>query len=387
MRKIFLYLILFFVSASCFALPVYRDIYTNQLYYRLPDGKVIFPEDLRIKQKNPFDVIRVGEEKAFDFALNYGETTDISAYSDSDCIEINYKNGIPYVKAIKPGDNVSIMRYAYGPLASREAEKTIKVLPPSPSKINITLKDKDTKAKVTKWQSNDAIDSLSVPLGEVIVLKTELMPYNDYYPEVKYFSSDPDALSVSKESGEVEPILEGVYSVSVVCGDKKQKINIEVLPYEVESVKIKCKDKKIENNQIKVISWEKLKLEASIIPDEAKKNKTSWSSSNEKVAKVLSDGTVIFTGRGNVTVTVNVSDKTDGVDIKVTSLYLIVVPSVAGVIILIGLVIMFVFLAKRAKQNKKINYTVPKNQEQKISQSDINNDISPKDDDNGLFPD
>lgn len=389
MKKLIIFIFLVLISISCFSLPVYRDYYTGQTYYILDNGKTIYPEDLRINQKNPFDTIKVGEEKPFDFQLNYGETYNIEAYSDSDCIEINYKNGIPYVKAIKPGNNVSIMRYAYGPLSSREAEKTITVLPPIPNKINITLKDSDTKAKVTKWITNDAIDSISIPLGEVINLKVELMPYNDYYPDVKYFSSIPDILSINKSTGEIEPLKEGKCIVSVVCGGKKQKLNVSILPYEVESVKIECKDKKIEKNQINVISWEKIKLNADILPDEAQKNTIEWSSNNEKIAQVDSDGTVTFNQSGKAQITVCVSDKSDTIDIKVTSYYMVIIPIISGIILLLGIVYLLIFLTKKIKKNKTtLKSNIYENsQDITLTNNDINNEIIKKDDNNGLFPD
>ena len=115
------------------------------------------------------------------------------------------------------------------------------------------------------------------------------------------------------KKGVVTPKKEGTVTITVrTSNGKSARVRVRVYdPYKPKKVALSKK------GTIVLLKGEKLKLDAILTPANAR-TKLKWTSSNKKVARVASDGTVTAKKKGKATITVRTKNgKKAKVKIKV----------------------------------------------------------------------
>ena len=133
--------------------------------------------------------------------------------------------------------------------------------------------------------------------GEKLALTAVIAP-KGATTKLKWSSSNEKVATVSSK-GVVKAIGKGKATITVTTDNGKKatfKVNVPTAPAEV----------KLSKTSATVVVGESLKLKAAVSPSGAK-TKLTWSSSNEKVAKVTQKGVVSALKKGSATITAKVA--------------------------------------------------------------------------------
>jgi len=156
--------------------------------------------------------------------------------------------------------------------------------------------------------------SLTLMVGDVGQLTATVTPDNATDPSVTWSSSNPAVASVN--AGSVTGIAEGSATITVTTADgaKSATCLVTVNDYHAESVAISPA------GDLAMAKGETQKLTATVSPEKAVDKTVRWSSSNESVVTVSTDGTVTAVGGGQADITVTTNDlgKTATIHVTVT---------------------------------------------------------------------
>ena len=141
--------------------------------------------------------------------------------------------------------------------------------------------------------------SLTLPVGATATLKAKVKPAKATDKTVVWSSSDPDVVTV--EDGKIKALGEGSATVTATsASDSSKSASCEItVPKPPSKVVLKKK--------VALVVGAKLTLTAKLNPTGAKTTLT-WTSSNQKVAKVTSKGVVLALKKGTATITVRTSN-------------------------------------------------------------------------------
>ena len=175
--------------------------------------------------------------------------------------------------------------------------------------ITCTLKNYDVSAtcrvKVAKLRSTVKLNksSIRINIGQTYRLKKTVWTNGSKNPKVKFKSKNKRIASVGKTSGKIKGKRVGSTVITATTSD---------------SVHAKAKCRVIVIRRATLIRLNKtyancyigktLRLKASIKPKNASIKKVKWSSSNPKVASVLSNGKVTGISEGEVYITAKTTD-------------------------------------------------------------------------------
>ena len=175
--------------------------------------------------------------------------------------------------------------------------------------ITCTLKNYDVSAtcrvKVAKLRSTVKLNksSIRINIGQTYRLKKTVWTNGSKNPKVKFKSKNKRIASVGKTSGKIKGKRVGSTVITATTSD---------------SVHAKAKCRVIVIRRATLIRLNKtyancyigktLRLKASIKPKNASIKKVKWSSSNSKVASVLSNGKVTGISEGEVYITAKTTD-------------------------------------------------------------------------------
>ena len=177
----------------------------------------------------------------------------------------------------------------------KKASIKLKVLnPPKPKKVKLNKKG-----------------TVKLSLYSKLRLSAKLSPAHAA-ARLTWKSSSRRIATVSKK-GVVTPKKEGTVTITVrTSNGKSARVRVRVYdPYKPKKVALSKK------GTIVLLKGEKLKLDAILTPANAR-TKLKWTSSNKKVARVASDGTVTAKKKGKATITVRTKNgKKAKVKIKV----------------------------------------------------------------------
>ena len=155
--------------------------------------------------------------------------------------------------------------------------------------------------------------TLSLQAGSTLTLSAKVSPA-EAWQGVEWASSNERIATV--KDGVVTGVGQGTATIGVrtAVGNKTAKVKVKVTnPYEATSVTLD------QSGTVKLAMGQTLSLNAKVAPANAITTLT-WKSSNEKVARVSSDGVVTPVKAGSCTIGVATSNKkTDTVKIKVTA--------------------------------------------------------------------
>lgn len=145
-------------------------------------------------------------------------------------------------------------------------------------------------------------DSIAIELGKDTLLSYAVMPEYASVSDIKWKSSNENVAMV--DDGKIEAVHVGK-SIITVYSDKDPMVKADcifnVLAPPLESISI---DKKRTFEGVRINE----RLDVVYYPEEAEKPKLVWSSSNNNVAVVASDGTITTKGMGTCNIMVTTAD-------------------------------------------------------------------------------
>lgn len=148
--------------------------------------------------------------------------------------------------------------------------------------------------------------SLDLIAGNTAVLTASVLPADATDPSVSWSTSDAGIATVSS-NGDVTAVAAGKANITVTTkdGGKTAVCAVTVTPAHVD-----VKSVSIDPSTLSMEKGQQASLTATVLPVDASDPSVIWSSSNESVATVSSDGLVIALELGNAVITV--ASKEDG---------------------------------------------------------------------------
>lgn len=161
--------------------------------------------------------------------------------------------------------------------------------------------------------------SVSVPVGRTVNIKASVEPKNATVKALKWSSSDESIVTV--KNGSIKGVACGEATVTVKATDQSG-VSAKIKVMVVQPVKKITFSEKTVDLAAGVYHKLKVKLE----PANASVKTLSWTSSNEKVAKVDKKGVVTGVGKGSARITATATDGSNvkaSITIKVNEYYLV----------------------------------------------------------------
>ncbi len=148
--------------------------------------------------------------------------------------------------------------------------------------------------------------SLDLVAGAKATLTASVLPADATDPSVSWSTSDAGVATVSS-NGDVTAVAAGKANITVTTkdGGKTAVCAVTVTPAHVD-----VKSVSIDPSTLSMEKGQQVSLTATVLPVDASDPSVIWSSSNESVATVSSDGLVIALELGNAVITV--ASKEDG---------------------------------------------------------------------------
>ena len=150
--------------------------------------------------------------------------------------------------------------------------------------------------------TNVAGDTLVLGKGEKFSLKTKVTKTGKISKKVTYKSSKSKIVKVSK-SGKLTAVKNGTAKITVKSSANKKKkavVNV-VVSTPVESLKLN-------QTLASALIGETVKIDTTVLPENATVKNVSYTSSDENLATVDADGLVTCKAAGDVTITATVVD-------------------------------------------------------------------------------
>ena len=169
--------------------------------------------------------------------------------------------------------------------------------------------DKTATCTVTVAKADVAVESvtldktsLDLKVGNNATLKATVEPQNATNNTVTWSSSNPEFVTVA--NGTVTAVSAGTATITVTTADGNHKATctVTVIPKTVQVSGIQVQ------GSASVYVGGSTKLTATVTPTNATNQKVTWSSNNESVATVGTDGTVTAVSAGTATITVTTED-------------------------------------------------------------------------------
>ncbi len=149
--------------------------------------------------------------------------------------------------------------------------------------------------------------SVELKINESLGLKASISPSDANNKEVTWTSSNEDIANVD-ENGKVTAIGQGKATITVTTKDGNFKAICEVTVKNEEVPVVKVTGVRLDKTSAELKINERLELKASISPANATNKEVTWTTSDEKVAKVDENGKVTAIGEGKATITVTTKD-------------------------------------------------------------------------------
>ncbi len=142
-----------------------------------------------------------------------------------------------------------------------------------------------------------------------------IRPSGSKKPAIRWASLNPDVASVNG-SGKITGVYPGTAIITATMPNgQESRLTVEVKPIPVSSISVKP-------SSLKLTLGDTRKLTAKASPSKATWKEVAWSSADETIARVSSDGTVTAAGVGQTTITASVKDgKTRAVKVTVKPIY------------------------------------------------------------------
>jgi len=152
--------------------------------------------------------------------------------------------------------------------------------------------------------------------GATITLDAEVLPINADNKTLTWASSDPTVATVT--AGVVTPVKAGSTNITATAGGVTSAVfAVTVTKVDVTSVTISGTG--VANGEAELTVADTLQLEAEVLPANATLSTVTWTSDDEDVATVSSDGLVTAASVGTATITATADGVSDEVEITVVA--------------------------------------------------------------------
>lgn len=156
--------------------------------------------------------------------------------------------------------------------------------------------------------------TLTLVEGETKILTAEIAPANAEDQSVTWSTNDKSVVTV--EDGTVTAIKAGEATVTATANDKGgAKAECKVT---VTAAKVAVTGVSLNHTSLTVAAGGNAKLTATVAPTNATNKSVTWSSSDEAIATVDSEGNVTVKSAGTATITVTTKDGNKTAECKVT---------------------------------------------------------------------
>ena len=136
--------------------------------------------------------------------------------------------------------------------------------------------------------------SIEISIGESSLLSAEVLPITTTDKTIAWSSSDENIVSIT-ESGEITGVSVGKATITAKCGDVTATCEVEVLPVLAETVSLNKTTISLKIN-------ETYQLAATVSPDNTTDKTVTWTSSDDRIAKVSDTGLVTGISAGEAIV-------------------------------------------------------------------------------------
>ena len=156
-------------------------------------------------------------------------------------------------------------------------------------------------------------DKTEIKVGATAQLTTTIAPADTTDDKTVTYTSSNETIATVDANGKVTAVKPGTVTITATVGTFTDTVEITVPVVPVTSIDLKVDKTDLEKGDI-------VNVVATVNPADTTEDKTiTWTSSNEKVAKVDANGTVTAVGGGNATITATIGDVKATVKFKVTA--------------------------------------------------------------------
>ncbi|MDE6809866.1 MAG: Ig-like domain-containing protein [Muribaculaceae bacterium] len=138
-------------------------------------------------------------------------------------------------------------------------------------------------------------EKMSINELDSIKITATVTPENTTYKTITWSSSDEKIATVSND-GIIKAIKVGTATITATCGEVKATCEVTVLPITAEKIVLDL-------TEVSLNQSDTIKITATITPENTTDKTIMWSSSDEKVATVSTDGIITAVGVGKATIT------------------------------------------------------------------------------------
>ena len=194
---------------------------------------------------------------------------------------------------------------------------------------DVTTKDGTlivTEKTVTPPSEEVAVTGVTVDKTEVALkvggtekVTATVAPENATNKTVAWTTSNDKVATVASD-GTITGVGAGVATVTAKAGDKSAEVKVTVTAAETPAQEeVAVAEVKIDQTAVAFDTiGATTKVTAIVTPENATHKEVAWTTSNDKVATVASDGTITATGNGTATVTVTAGGKSAAVTVTVS---------------------------------------------------------------------
>lgn len=161
----------------------------------------------------------------------------------------------------------------------------------------------DSEYKKPKIDANSIVlnqEEVELRVGESIILTATVLPEEAEDKTLTWISNDESIVTVDKD-GKLTGISLGEATITAICGDATATCKVTVVPTPVESIELS-------NSSLNLTEGDTATLTAIVGPEDATDKTVTWTSSDESVATVSSEGVVTAVKAGSATITATTSN-------------------------------------------------------------------------------
>ena len=235
--------------------------------------------------------LEVGDSTGFSFVKDPVDATmDGFTWSSSDTNVIKVgASGI--VTAVGPGE--AFVRITSGTVVGE-------------AKVTVTAPIQDIKFK------NVENNKITIHKGKYFTVEAEKLPGNTTTTDPITWSSDNNAVATVDETGKITAVAPGTTTITAKCADKEKTLTV-IVDAPLKGISLKNKEMALDVNESDT-------LEVNIDPIDTTDDVTAtWTSSDENIATVDSNGKVTAKGHGQTTITVKIGTYTDTATVTVNA--------------------------------------------------------------------
>ena len=220
----------------------------------------------------------------------------------------------PTVEPADASDKTVTFKSSDDKVVTVSAEGVVTGIAEGTATITVTTKDGNktvtsevtvvpAKIAVTGITINDDSKEITLEEGETAVLGVTITPEDATDQSIEWTSSDEKVASVDA-TGKVKALKTGETTITAKTKDGGKTATAKIIVKDGVSIT----GVTLNNTQMEIPAGETYTFEPEFFPKNATNRNVSWTSSNEKVATIASDGTMTALAMGNTTITVTTED-------------------------------------------------------------------------------